>query len=107
MSGEFARQAAKQDISDRIGVSLRYITDDQVDDEMARVALEDAEFSAKLTETIVHILHHGESLCDGRPGIVPGFWPEGHKWVRVGDVDKATCKPCLTALGAPGFGGHR
>lgn len=30
--------------------------------------------------TTIHILHHGFPLC-GFTEVLPGDWPEGHRWV--------------------------
>lgn len=43
---------------------------------------------------IVHILRAGRPLCGFLPGVLPGQWPAGHKWVRLGSMG-ATCARCL------------
>ena len=42
---------------------------------------------------VVHVLHHGFALC----GMIspPSSWPEGHRWVSIDMLDKATCDACL------------
>jgi hypothetical protein len=41
---------------------------------------------------VVHILYEGRALC-GLPGI-PREWPEGHRWVRKEERNRATCSGC-------------
>lgn len=45
----------------------------------------------------VHVLMQGRALCDRVRG-VPSDWPEGHKWVRAEEADKANCPHCIVAL---------
>lgn len=45
---------------------------------------------------IVHILHHGRSLC-GMPG-VPRDWPTGNVWVSMLDRLNANCPSCLAEV---------
>ena len=45
----------------------------------------------------LHILYEGSALCGLRG--VPRDWPEGHRWVYVDELAKATCDGCKTAAG--------
>lgn len=46
----------------------------------------------ELVAMTVHVLHEGRALC-GFPGL-PGSWPHGHNWVRLGELSEATCSQC-------------
>lgn len=51
--------------------------------------------------TVVHVLVEGRPLC-GFSLVVPGRWPDGHKWVRNSPNDIAVagpeiCGACLEA----------
>jgi hypothetical protein len=45
----------------------------------------------------VHILQHGYALCNLEG--VPADWPEGHRWVRIEEKKRATCRACLRKAG--------
>jgi hypothetical protein len=46
---------------------------------------------------LVHVLVGGWPLC-GFSRDVPGSWPAGHRWVRVGEPE-ANCPACLKRAG--------
>jgi hypothetical protein len=53
---------------------------------------------------MIHILKHGQPLCDFMPGKIPMHWPEGHKWVSFEDTKNlrhADCHGCREAQKLP------
>lgn len=42
----------------------------------------------------VHVLYHGLPLCRFSE-LVPGEWPEGHRWISITEHQFATCQTCI------------
>jgi hypothetical protein len=46
----------------------------------------------------VHVLFGGRPLCGFMPGVVPGQWPETHRWTYLARWrQEATCAECRRA----------